>query len=146
MGQPPSIDPHPAGAENTTFKTLLSLKKTSKYSGNSHSQTVSYRQSFVVMLVLGSPRFFETSSFEEPRCSACQFPNPSDGSNHLLSASFSSLACIAGFDSSSQRELANNLVRVRNRMQRRSVSLINEVTSACVALILAKNPFAEEPL
>ncbi len=32
----PIIKAYPAGAENTTFTTLLSLKKMSKYSGSSH--------------------------------------------------------------------------------------------------------------
>src|SRR6266436_7249249 len=92
----PSIRRQPAGAENTTFTTLFSLKKTSKYSGSSHSQMVSYRQSFLAILFFGSPKFFKTSSLEEPRCNACQFPNPSAGLNHLLSPCFSSLACMAG--------------------------------------------------
>src|ERR1700723_3726819 len=89
---------HPTGAENTTFTSVFSLKNTSKYSGSSHSQMVSYRQSFAAILFFGSPKFFKTSSFEEPRCNACQFPNPSAGLNHLLSACFSSLAGLAGGD------------------------------------------------
>src|ERR1700689_550193 len=87
---------HPAGAENATFATLSPLKKISKYSGSSHPQMVSYRQSFAAILFFGSPRFFKTSPFEEPRCNACQFPNPSAGLNHLLSACFSSLAFLGG--------------------------------------------------
>ena len=49
-------------------------------------------------------------------------------------------------DSRSQCKLANNGVGVRNDMQRRSVSFIDEVTSSRVALILTSNTFAEEPL
>ena len=49
-------------------------------------------------------------------------------------------------DSCFQCELANNGVGVRNSMQRRSVSFVDEVTSSRVALIRTSSAFAEEPL
>lgn len=51
-----------------------------------------------------------------------------------------------GVNSRSQCNLAHNFHGVRNHVQRRSVSLIDEITSACVAFVFPSNTFAEESL